>query len=349
MGQTQAFKVVGGYLRPAAWIHFSFNVGVAALLAVLGAPLFLLIALVLLLREGRPVFYAGERLGVDKKPFRMYKFRTLRADAQQMLGAELLGNNRHLITKTGKFLRDTRLDELPQLWNVLRRNMDLVGPRPVRPVIYEKYCRQIRGYDTRFQVRPGLIGFSQLFTPHSAPKTIRAYIDNRLLAKKERVLWDVFALAVTGLVMLRNLIVFTCRGFFNRFIPQRVLKRYSEKRMFDRVPVKRAFVYLKSAPADDPNGCLGTIVDINPEAFLMQSGRPLDDRFPTDVKLTVQVRKIGTRRQKTKTACCHARIFRSHRTPEGGWRYVIMYEALTPLSFYMIHQYFLKESVIHDA
>ena len=143
-------------------------------LIIVAFPAFLLIALLITLQDRGPVFYRGIRLGRHKEPFYMYKFRTMVPDAERMIGAEIfsrsLESGTNILTWSGRFLRETRLDELPQLFNTLKGDMDLLGPRPLRPAVYEKFCSRIKGFDRRFDVRPGLFGFSQLFTPHSSPK-----------------------------------------------------------------------------------------------------------------------------------------------------------------------------------
>ncbi|MFW6414461.1 MAG: sugar transferase, partial [Verrucomicrobiota bacterium] len=201
------FHYKSGYRRHEHHLNDIYNFLLALLLLVLSMPFILVIILTLWLREGRPIFYKGTRLGRDKEPFTMYKFRTLIKDAETHLQGELLGSRTELITPTGKFLRDTRLDELPQLWNVIRRDMDVIGPRPVRPEVYDKICRNIPYYDRRFKVRPGIIGLSQVFTPHSTPKEIRSMIDNTLVRKQEKFLWNFSILLITTVLMFRALVI----------------------------------------------------------------------------------------------------------------------------------------------
>jgi len=135
---------------------------------------FLLISVVLavpiavapLLTDGRPVLYRGERIGRGGRMFTMLKFRTLRRGAEQRLGAHLGGElvlkTRGEFTPLGGWLRATQLDELPQLWNVLRGDMSLVGPRPIRPRFFEELAGDLPSYWQRLVVRPGLTGFAQV-------------------------------------------------------------------------------------------------------------------------------------------------------------------------------------------
>ena len=114
------------------------DVLIAATALVVLAPVAALIALGVLVTSGRPIFYCGERVGRYGRVFTMRKFRTLRPDAESRLGGvygpELTVRTREESTPLGRFLRASQLDELPQLWNVLRGDMSVVGPRPVRPV-----------------------------------------------------------------------------------------------------------------------------------------------------------------------------------------------------------------------
>jgi lipopolysaccharide/colanic/teichoic acid biosynthesis glycosyltransferase len=138
----------------------------ASFFVLLASPLLLVIALALLLTGGRPLFYRGERVGRDGYLFEMLKFRTLRPGAEERLGpylgTELAERTRVETTRVGRRLRATQLDELPQLWNVLRGDMSLVGPRPIRPRFFEQLVAELPSYWQRLVVRPGLTGFAQV-------------------------------------------------------------------------------------------------------------------------------------------------------------------------------------------
>jgi lipopolysaccharide/colanic/teichoic acid biosynthesis glycosyltransferase len=130
------------------------------------SPLIGLIALALLLTSGRPLLYRGARVGRDGRIFDMLKFRTLRRGAEERLGPylgdELVLRTREETTRLGRRLRAAQLDELPQLWNVLRGDMSLVGPRPIRPRFFEQLASELPAYWQRLVVRPGLTGFAQV-------------------------------------------------------------------------------------------------------------------------------------------------------------------------------------------
>jgi lipopolysaccharide/colanic/teichoic acid biosynthesis glycosyltransferase len=151
--------------RPRDSVLRVLDVAIAAAGLLLLAPVAALIALGVLLTSGRPVFYHGERVGRYGRVFTMRKFRTLQPEAESRLGgtygAELTARMPGEATPLGRFLRASQLDELPQLWNVLRGDMSVVGPRPVRPVFFEQLVVDIPAYWQRLVVRPGLTGFAQ--------------------------------------------------------------------------------------------------------------------------------------------------------------------------------------------
>jgi len=144
----------------------ALDVLLAGLFLLLSLPLTIPIAGLVLLTSGRPLFYRGERVGRGGRVFTMLKFRTLRRGAEARLGPylgpELVERTRAETTVVGVWLRATQLDEIPQLWNVLRGDMSLVGPRPIRPRFFEELATDLPAYWQRLVVRPGLTGFAQV-------------------------------------------------------------------------------------------------------------------------------------------------------------------------------------------
>jgi exopolysaccharide biosynthesis polyprenyl glycosylphosphotransferase len=139
------------------------------MLLVLTAPLVLLIALAVRLSSPGPVLYRQTRVGKGGRHFDLLKFRTMRVDAEAASGpvwASGEGDTR--ITEVGRLLRRTRLDELPQLWNVVTGAMSFVGPRPERPHFVEKLRKVIPYYDERHGVRPGITGWAQVRFPYGS-------------------------------------------------------------------------------------------------------------------------------------------------------------------------------------
>jgi lipopolysaccharide/colanic/teichoic acid biosynthesis glycosyltransferase len=136
-----------------------------AFLTIAAIPI-ALISIAILATSRRPIFYRGERVGRGGRFYTMLKFRTLQAGAEErlgpFLGPELVEKTRAERTTVGRWLRATQLDELPQLWNVLRGDMSLVGPRPIRPIFFEQLASELPAYWQRLVVRPGLTGFAQV-------------------------------------------------------------------------------------------------------------------------------------------------------------------------------------------
>jgi lipopolysaccharide/colanic/teichoic acid biosynthesis glycosyltransferase len=142
------------------------DAALSGLMLLIALPLLVLIGLALMVTSGFPLFYRGERVGRDGRIFQMLKFRTLRQGAEERLGPylgeELVQRTHAETTRLGRRLRTAQLDELPQLWNVLRGDMSLVGPRPIRPRFFEQLAVEIPAYWQRLVVRPGLTGFAQV-------------------------------------------------------------------------------------------------------------------------------------------------------------------------------------------
>ncbi len=157
-----------------------YNFVLAALLLLLVLPLLAMISVALLLTQGSSIFYRAERLGKDQSVFKIIKFRTLCSKrAQELTKDRTLPVGSNIETPLGGLLRDTRLDELPQLVNVLCGEMNLCGPRPVRAEIANIERVRIPNYDMRFEVKPGLVGPTQAYFGHGTSKRLRARMNNR--------------------------------------------------------------------------------------------------------------------------------------------------------------------------
>jgi len=144
----------------------TLDVLLSAFFLILLSPVVLVIAVTVLIASGRPILYRGQRVGCGGRFFEMLKFRTLKPGAEerigQYLGEELVRRTDAELTAIGRWLKATQLDEIPQLWNVLRGDMSFVGPRPIRPRFFAELARDLPAYWQRLVVRPGLTGFAQV-------------------------------------------------------------------------------------------------------------------------------------------------------------------------------------------
>jgi lipopolysaccharide/colanic/teichoic acid biosynthesis glycosyltransferase len=151
--------------RPVDFVLRALDLAIAGSALIVLSPLLALLALATLLTSGRPVLYRGQRVGQAGHVFTMYKLRTLRPGAEARLGntygEELSRRTEEEVTMVGKAARLTHIDEVPQLFNVLRGDMSMVGPRPIRPAFFEQICEELPTYWQRLVVRPGVTGFAQ--------------------------------------------------------------------------------------------------------------------------------------------------------------------------------------------
>jgi sugar transferase (PEP-CTERM system associated) len=141
---------------------------VAAVGFVLSFPLMLLVALAVRLDSPGPVLFRQERLGRGGRPFTLWKFRSMRTDAEAKSGPAWAAKDDPRVTRIGRFLRKARLDELPQFWNVLVGDMSLVGPRPERELFVKQLLETCPFYEQRLVVRPGLTGWAQVKAPYAS-------------------------------------------------------------------------------------------------------------------------------------------------------------------------------------
>src|SRR5262245_50225425 len=146
------------------WKRWS-DLAIAALLLVVCAPIILAAVVLVRLTSRGPGIYSQTRLGLNRRPFTLYKIRTMAHNCEAKTGARWATKKDPRVTLIGRFLRRTHLDELPQLWNVLRGDMTLVGPRPERPEIVAQLEPQIPGYAKRLTILPGVTGLAQVQLP----------------------------------------------------------------------------------------------------------------------------------------------------------------------------------------
>jgi lipopolysaccharide/colanic/teichoic acid biosynthesis glycosyltransferase len=178
-GESVLDQLVGGDGPSLEWLHRCLNFSLALIALICILPILLVIALAVKLTSRGPVFYTQERVGLDRRqrsdsvnyrrrhnlggrPFTIYKFRTMRVDAERESGAVWAQREDPRVTPVGRLLRQYRLDELPQLLNVLRGEMNIVGPRPERPTIFAELREHIPEYPLRQRAKPGITGLAQI-------------------------------------------------------------------------------------------------------------------------------------------------------------------------------------------
>jgi lipopolysaccharide/colanic/teichoic acid biosynthesis glycosyltransferase len=179
----------------------------AASFAVLALPVIALISLLLLATDGLPVLYRGDRVGRHGHFFRIVKFRTLRRDAEARLGPylgeELVRRTEAEYTRIGRWLKASQLDEIPQLWNVVRGDMSFVGPRPIRPRFFAELAHELPAYWQRLVVRPGLTGFAQVRRGYETSMAEKLAHDLEWIADRSVPLY-LRTLVLTGFRVLRQ-------------------------------------------------------------------------------------------------------------------------------------------------
>ena len=173
----------------------AFDVSLSALGLLISSPLWAIIALAVKAEDGGSVFFAQERVGRFGRPFRALKFRSMRPDAEARTGAIQAVADDPRVTHVGRLLRATAMDELPQLWNILRGDMSFVGPRALRPgeIEAEAGGRLVRledvpGFEHRIAVRPGLTGLAQIYAPRDVPRRQKFRYDKVYVEKRSWML-----------------------------------------------------------------------------------------------------------------------------------------------------------------
>ena len=179
----------------------------AVLFGLVLLPVTAAISVMILASDGRPVFYRGQRVGRHGHFFTIVKFRTLYRDAESRLGPylgeELVRRTEAEYTKVGRWLKASQLDEIPQLWNVLRGQMTFVGPRPIRPRFFAELAHELPAYWQRLVVRPGLTGFAQVRRGYEASMAEKLAHDLEWIADRSVRLY-LRTLTVTAFRVMRQ-------------------------------------------------------------------------------------------------------------------------------------------------
>lgn len=169
---------------------------------VISIPILIIFGIMIKKEDGGPIFYKQDRLGKDGKVIFIYKLRSMRVDAEKN-GAVWAEKNDPRITKVGRFIRKTRIDEIPQFLNILKGEMSIIGPRPERPTLTMEFNEKIPGFINRLVVKPGLTGYAQVnggydISPEDKIKDDLYYIRNRSLFLDLGILLKTIKVVLTG-------------------------------------------------------------------------------------------------------------------------------------------------------
>jgi lipopolysaccharide/colanic/teichoic acid biosynthesis glycosyltransferase len=177
---------------------------------IISAPVALLISALIKLEDRGPVFFSQERVGQHGRPFRALKFRSMVPDAEASVGPIQSGRHDSRVTRVGRLLRATAMDELPQLWNIFRGDMSFVGPRALRPGEIEvggggrvERLEDVPGFETRCAVPPGLTGMAQIYAPRDVARRHKFRYD-RLYIRRQSMWLDVRLLLISFWITFRG-------------------------------------------------------------------------------------------------------------------------------------------------
>ncbi|RFU67435.1 sugar transferase [Bacillus sp. V59.32b] len=184
------------------YIKRGIDIVLAGIGFLLSLPIILVFALLIVLETPGSPFYFQDRLGKNGKTFKIIKLRSMRIDAEKE-GAKWAAKEDCRVTKVGKFIRKTRIDELPQLLLVLKGDMSIVGPRPERPVFAKQFSKEIKGFENRLLVKPGLTGLAQVnggynITPKEKLRYDLEYIKNLAFVLELKIILKTFKILFTG-------------------------------------------------------------------------------------------------------------------------------------------------------
>jgi lipopolysaccharide/colanic/teichoic acid biosynthesis glycosyltransferase len=197
-------------VKPIPWAKRALDVALSGTGVVVSAPIWIALSALIKLEDGGPVFFGQERVGEGGRTFQALKFRSMIPDAEAKVGALQASKHDPRVTRIGRIMRATAMDELPQLWNIFRGDMSFVGPRALRPGEIEAgsdgrhvAMEEIAGYVERHTIRPGLTGIAQIFAERDVPrrhkfKYDRIYVNNQSFALDVRLIMLSFWITFRG-------------------------------------------------------------------------------------------------------------------------------------------------------
>jgi lipopolysaccharide/colanic/teichoic acid biosynthesis glycosyltransferase len=188
----------------------ALDVSLSGVGLLLSSPLWLALAAAIKLEDGGPVFYSQDRAGEGGRVFKAWKFRSMIPDAERHVGAIQATEHDPRVTRIGRLMRATAMDELPQLWNIFSGDMSFVGPRALRPGEIEvlgngmlEALEDVPGYEHRARVRPGLTGIAQIYAPRDVPRRHKFRYD-RLYVERQSLALDVRLIATSFWITFRG-------------------------------------------------------------------------------------------------------------------------------------------------
>lgn len=170
---------------------------------IISIPFIFIFGIIIKLTSKGPIFFKQERVGYMGKTFDVIKLRSMRNDAEAKTGAVWAKKNDPRVTAVGRFMRKTRIDELPQFWNVLKGDMSMIGPRPERPELTEKFYKQWPEFPQRLRIIPGITGYAQIhggydLKPNEKCKLDNYYIEHYSLCQDFKIAFETFKIIFTG-------------------------------------------------------------------------------------------------------------------------------------------------------
>ncbi|MEK1444994.1 exopolysaccharide biosynthesis polyprenyl glycosylphosphotransferase [Limosilactobacillus fermentum] len=170
---------------------------------IISIPFIFIFGIIIKLTSKGPIFFKQERVGYMGKNFDVIKLRSMRNDAEAKTGAVWAQKNDQRVTAVGRFMRKTRIDELPQFWNVLKGDMSMIGPRPERPELTEKFYKQWPEFPQRLRIIPGITGYAQVnggydLKPNEKCKLDNYYIEHYSLWQDCKIAFETFKIIFTG-------------------------------------------------------------------------------------------------------------------------------------------------------
>lgn len=187
-----------------------FDIFLSSVGLIGSSPLWVLFGIAIWLQDRGPIFYAQERVGKEGKIFKALKFRSMIKDAENDTGPVQAVENDPRVTRVGRILRKTAMDELPQLWNIFKGDLSFVGPRALRPKEKEVYgisgqinIEDVPGYYERLKVRPGLTGIAQVYLPTDAPRWKKFEYDRRYI-DEQSFIFDIKLISLSFWITFRG-------------------------------------------------------------------------------------------------------------------------------------------------